>query len=111
LIAGIGVILAAGAFSEELLGSNIATLLLVPVGAFLVVYSPWMMNVYSVITNNKAHLQGMADEKAASERFKAKFNYWHIIAIIALVLAALYLIHTLTGGEGWISELIDRIIR
>ena len=78
-------------------------LLLFAVGAFMIVYSSVMMAAFRVVTNNSEYIKKKKTDKKL-------LTYWHIISIILLCIAALAFIYIITGGEGHISNWIEKII-
>jgi len=78
-------------------------LLLFAVGAFMIVYSSVMMAAFRVVTNNSEYIKKKKTDKKP-------LTYWHIISIILLCIAALVFIYIITGGEGHISNWIEKII-
>jgi len=111
LIAGIGLGFASlvittlleDVFKSGMTGYHTIPLLLFAVGAFMIVYSSVMMAAFRVVTNNSEYIKNKKTDKKS-------LTYWHIISIIFLCIAALVFIYIITGGEGHISNWIEKII-
>lgn len=111
LIAGIGLGFASlvittlleDVFKSGMTGYHTIPLLLFAVGAFMIVYSSVMMAAFRVVTNNSEYIKNKKTDKKS-------LTYWHIISIILLCIAALVFIYIITGGEGHISNWIEKII-
>lgn len=111
-IAGIGLGLASFVLStliEEVFqlgvsGYPIIALLMFSVGAVMIVYSSAMISTFELVINNEKY-----NQKRKADR--TPLTFWQVICIILLSLSALAAIYMVTGGEGHISNWIEKIIR
>lgn len=111
LIAGIGLGFASlviptlleEGFKLGFTGYHTIPLLLFAVGAFMIVYASVMMAAFKVVTNNSEYRKNKKTDKKP-------LTYWHIIGIVFLCIVVLAFIYIITGGEGHISNWIEKII-